>query len=513
MEQVINNRANPVGFSTIMNKVNQGLANGTFSQETIALAKESIANMLGKATGITTSLALAGYPLEAPSKKVYPVLSPLVNSISRIPVGQLSVGQQTGGAIHYKRITAINSAGLWPFVSEGGRNTKITYASDDKFASFKTLGMEDAVTQEAVWQGLSYEDLRAYSALATLQALKVVQEWGYLGGNGSTALGTPTGLTYSTTQLATAKGSLSNGTTYYYAVSALTAQGVLQAAKGNNGTVDSAGETTAATGSHATAAGGNAGDTSITLNWTTVQGAWAYNVYVGTGAGTRYYIATVYTNAYDIKATGTSTNVPNTADQTKGANDYDGFISQIETPGGTAAGYYESLDNAKLSSDGAEGIAEIETMLKYQWDTNRVSPDVILLNSQEMQSIKKTMLNAGANSLARWMIPGDSQQPAQNLMAGARVNVYYNQYTDQVIPMRVHPYLPAGKIFAPCMHLPEWFPANEVPDAIVTAVLEEYADYQFAFTSRQYEHGVYVNEVPIMYVPAFSSVITNIAAA
>lgn len=482
----------------------------TFNSETIELAKQAMQGALAKTTGIYTGLGLVGYPLEAPSKKLYPVLSPLVNSLPRIPVQRLGVGAQTGTAIHYKRITAINTANLWPFVAEGTRNSKITYTADDQSATFKTLGMEDSVTQEAVWAGLSYEDLRAYSALATLQALKVSQEYGVLGGNAS-VLGNVAGTAADTTQQATGKGSLSNSTHYFFKITALTMQGVFQGAQGNNGSVDAAGETaqTGASTDIQTTAGGNAGDTTIDLHWTAKKGAFAYNVYCRKTTDSAWrWTATVYTNHYSLVADPPTTGgLVNTADQTAGANDYNGLIQQTE-----ASGYYTSLDNATLTSDGAEGIAEIETVLQYQWDTNRVSPDVILVNSQEVKTIKKKMANAGSNSLARIVVQsGPSAQG--DLTAGAKVTGYFNSFTDQVIPIKTHPYVPKGKMFLPCFHLPEWFPANEVPDAIVMAILEEYADYQFAFTSRAYEHGVYVSEVPIMYVPAFSSVITNIAAA
>ena len=44
-----------------------------FSNETLQLAKKALAGDLGKAAGISTALGLVGYPLEAPSKKIYPV--------------------------------------------------------------------------------------------------------------------------------------------------------------------------------------------------------------------------------------------------------------------------------------------------------------------------------------------------------------------------------------------------------------------------------------------------------
>ena len=410
--------------------------------------------------------------------------------------------------MHWKQITSINSAGLWPFVSEGNRNGKITYASSPKSADFKTLGLDDSVTQESTWAGRNYEDVRAFSALATLQALKVMEEYAVLGGN-STAFGTAmTGVTptYSTTQLATGKGSLTAGTPYSVKVSALTLQGVLQLAKGvpvATG-IDSPGESMPSVVlTHSTAAGGQAGDTSISFDWVDVPGHAAYNVYAYTTTSVKF-IATVYSNHYDLKALGTSTNTPNAADQTAGTNDFDGLLPQI-----AAGGYYLSLDGAAFTSDGAGGIAELENALQYQWDVNRCGCDEIWVNSQESRSIKTLHLNAGADSLVRVVVPaGDAQA---DMDAGAGVRRYYNNYTGQWIPIKAHPYLPKGTVIGLTHKLPEWFPNNEIPDAIIMAILEEYSDYQFAFLTRAYEHGVYMAEVPVMYAPGFSFMLTNIA--
>ena len=482
-------------------------AQQNFNAETLELAKQALNGALGK-TGISTSLGLVGYPLEAPSKKIYPVLSPLVNTLARIPVTRLGVGAMSGTALNWKQISKINSANLWPFVAEGNRNSKITYTATPKSATFQTLGLDDSVTQEAMWAGRNYEDVRAYSALATLQALKIMEEFAVLGGN-NPLLGNVAGTAAAGTQPAASTGALTASTHYFFKVTALTEQGVFQSAQGNNGTVDAAGET-AQTGSSTdiqTAASG-AGSDSIKLNWTAKAGAFAYNVYCRKTTDSAWrWTAISYTNSYTLIADPPTTGgLVNTADQTAGANDFSGLVYVIET-----SGDYKSLDNATLTSDGAGGIVEIEDRLQNQWDTNRVGPDEIWVNSQESRTMKKKMLNAGSSSIARIVVEGGNAQA--ELDAGAGVTRYYNSFTGQWIPVKTHPYLPKGKMLLLTHHLPEWFPNNEIPDAIIIATQEEYADYQFAFTTRAYEHGVYVAEVPVPYAPGFSSIISNIAAS
>ena len=109
------------------------------SAETIELTKQLFSNTgQGIEKAITTSLGLQGYNLEGPSKKVFPVLSPLRNRIARTRA---------------------------------------------------PIGLDDAVQDEAVWLGRAFEDVRAFSALSVLQARMIEEEKVILGGV-ATALGT-----------------------------------------------------------------------------------------------------------------------------------------------------------------------------------------------------------------------------------------------------------------------------------------------------------------------------------
>lgn len=470
-----------------------------FSQETIDLAKQALSGALGKATGIDTTLGLVGYPLIAPSKKLYPVLSPIRNVLARIPVARLSVGGMAGTALNWKVITAINSANLWPSVAQGNRNSVITYAEADKSGSFKSFGLDDNVTDEAVWAGQNFEDVKALSALATLQATMVVEERLIMGGN-MNALGAPAGIA--------AVGSTSGGSlatnTYRCKVSALTMQGWFQAAKGRTGGNDAVGETDTNSNT-STAVTGPTG--SIALTWTAVRGAFAYNVYVDDGAGGAYrWNQTVYVNAATVTSNPAG-NANNNADQTANALDYQGIVYQVEQSSG--GGYFKSLDNATLTADGAQGIVEIDAMLQNLWDNSRVGPNEIWVNSQEINNITKKLTNAGSSSLVRVVL--ENTVDAQgNLIAGVRAVKYINKYTGDVITITVHPFLSPGKLLALTRRLPEWFPNNNVDSNIIVATLQEYADYEFARTARAYPHGVYASELLVMYAPSFCGSITNI---
>lgn len=467
-----------------------------FSQETIDITKQALAGELGKA-GVDTTLGLVGYPLEAPSKKLYPVLSPIRNRLQRISVARLSVGGMAGTALNWKVITAINAANVWGTVSEGQRNGKISYTSSPRSAAFKTFGLEGQETDEAVWAGMGYEDVKAFSALSTLQATMVMEEKLLLGGN-LTDLGAPTGLAASGSS---SGGSLATATTRCK-VSALTMQGLFQQARGNGGS-DAAGETSPSTNTSTSITGPTG---SIALTWDAVRGAVAYNVYVDINDSAGYkWTATVYVNAYTVTAQG-SGNPPNSADQSGNGKDFDGLIPQIEAAG---AGYYKSLDNATLTADGQMGIVEIQDMLQSLWDNSKVGPQEIWVGSQEVRNIAKKLVNAGASSLVRVVVE-NSVDGQGNLLAGVRAVKILNPFTGEIIDIIAHPDMPPGKMLALTHRLPEWFPNNNVGANIIVATLQEYADYEFARTTRAYEHGVYASEVMPIYAPSFCGVITNI---
>src|SRR5258708_6376484 len=145
------------------NVLQSGQKPGLFTEETIRMTKEALANAdAALAKGITASNpALVGYPLIAPSKKLYPVLSPIRNRLQRIGVSQLAVGGMAGTALNWKQISAINASKLWPSVAAGARNSAITYTETDKSATFKTIGLDDLIDDEAIWSGRGFEDVRA----------------------------------------------------------------------------------------------------------------------------------------------------------------------------------------------------------------------------------------------------------------------------------------------------------------------------------------------------------------
>ena len=129
--------------------------------------------------GITIATGLVAYDLEPVAQRMYPVITPLRNSIPR-------VGGGVGTGVHYMQVTGITPTS--PGVAEGHRGGVMDTTVVPKSAAWATLGQENAVTFEAEESSLPGSDNRALAALTLLDALMLSEEAVLLGGNASLAL-------------------------------------------------------------------------------------------------------------------------------------------------------------------------------------------------------------------------------------------------------------------------------------------------------------------------------------
>jgi hypothetical protein len=151
------------------------------TQETLGLMKESLTKSVTIATGLTA------YDLQAPAKNLYPVITPLRNSLPR--VARLNPGD----AARWRTITSVIGSGYdaMGWVPEGQRTASMSYAAQLQVAPYLTLGEEDTVTFEAEAAAQGFEDIDSTATLRLLQKTMRKEETALLGGNASLALGTP----------------------------------------------------------------------------------------------------------------------------------------------------------------------------------------------------------------------------------------------------------------------------------------------------------------------------------
>lgn len=483
------------------------------TEETLQMAKSAFGNPDAQDPNARplrktwdTSLGIVGVNLEAPSKKLFPVYSPLRNKIARVRAANGATATQ------WRAVTKINKTHIWPGVSEGNRNSKVVTETESLSATFKELGLDDDVTFKAINRSRNFEDIRATASINLLYANMIDEELVLLGGN-TLDIGAPvsTGLTFLADSAAA--GSLIATNDIQITVTALVLRGFDKAEKAAAapGANEADGETTGLTDHKVL----GAGKTALDLSWVAEKGAVAYNIFTrdltAAGAGVGLYHSTVTVNRVTVKTLGAGA-APNLVDSTGNDLEFDGFISQIEKASALPATQFVDQKGAVLTSDSSGGITEFDAVLKSMWDRFRLGPDEILCNSEQSRDITKII--GGSSNLAYRIVLQDGQR---NVVGGLYVGSYLNKFASSFadgipneVPIKIHPNLPAGTILFVVHRLP--YPNNQVPNVWEVETLLEYTHYDWALTARKYEFGIYFDEVLKGYFPASQAAIVCVGS-
>ena len=484
-----------------------------------ALAKAADPSELSKtATFVQPGSATVGlqlYDLEAPAKNLYPVLTPLRNRIPR-------VGAPGGIQANWKGVTGIDTGTIFPGVSEGHRGAIISVGTKEYFAAYRTLGTESAVTYEAELAAGDFDNLRARASQSALQALMIAEEKVILGGNTSYPLGTtPT----PTATNATTGGAISGSTTLSIICVALTLDGKARASVANG--VIAAGTRTTADGYSETYAGGAAQKSAalafsvpsgtntnvVTASVTPVRGAFGYAWFWGTsGSETLGAITTIAQVAIAAAATGSqlASALPS-SDNSASSFVFDGLLSMAAAS--TNNGYYLAAANGSgLTGDATGGISEFDVALQSFWDNYRLSPDRIIVSSQEMLYIRKKILAGNAStSSTRFTFNVANGQIVGGSMPKGYLNPFSMGGGPAEIAIELHPYMPAGTVLFVTDQLP--YPMSNVSNVMQIRARRDYYQIDWPQKTRQYEYGVYTDEVLQHYFTPSLGIITNLSAA
>lgn len=486
--------------------------NSTTVQETLDLLKGLQNSPVEKS--FTQATGLVAYDLEPAAKLEYPVLTPLRNMIPRVK------SNNGDTATRWRQIVAINTNKTVASVSEGNRGAVVSTSITSSLASYAGIGLEDNVTFEAEYASQSYDDAKARAVQGLLNAVFIEEEKMLLDGNASTSLATPGAPTLS----ASGTGGTFPATTNLlcYCV-ALTGDGYRRSSV-SGGVIGTIAKTNA-DGSSDSIGGGSSNLSAASNAVTTtlgqqvfatvaaVKGAMAYAWYFGTAAGNALLTAITTINSVQVSVPSAGTQVASaiTADNSKNALGYDGYIPSLLN----GQGYYVAQPTGSLGTgtgltmNNAGGIVEIDLMLKSFWDNYKVWPVVIWVSSQELVNITNKVLANGGSSTIRFVV--DAGQNLTSVTAGAVIGYYINKFTaggGQLIPIRLHPNLTPGTIFAWSDSLP--YPANGITNLSQVKQRQPYYQIEWPFRSRKYEYGVYVDEVLQMYATFPFGVIQNI---
>ena len=436
------------------------------------------------------------------AKQLVPFASPLRNIIPR----RIS---NTGTSTHWKAITDIAAAGKATTL-EGVRGNGMNYTVADKLASFKVVGLQDAVTFEAEAAGRNFQDVKATATTNLLLKLMTEEEKIILGGN-TTSLGSVATPTATAT---TNAASTISAATYSVKVAALTLvaanrvvtnmqvanmTGLNVAATDGSGNVVSGaydGVTAASTAASVAVSSGE----SITATVTPVKGALAYAWFVGTAGSETLQIVTT-NSAVELTALVTGGSAAPTADGSGDPLAFDGIIPQIINGGGL---YYD-LANSQLTAS-AGGIAELDEINSRLFNQYKNGATRYLVSEQLAKDITSAIVkNNGAPTL--FVNNGEKNDITGNYMVKRYVN---KSYGGENISIEVHPWLPNGTMVVMCDRVP--YPNANIPSVLEMECGYDYRQLEYARTSPKYEFEVRTYEALKHYFPACQAIITNVKA-
>ena len=498
------------------------------TEETIALLKvaqsnpDDIIKSFVQPSSVTTGLQ--AYNLEAPSKKLYPVMTPLRNSIARIGGGYAIQA-------NWKAITNINVGNTRAGVAEGQRGGVINNAETEYFAAFRGFGLENSLTFESGYAAKNYEDLKALATQTTLESTMIQEERLILGGNTSLAMGT----TPTPTLVGSTTGGALPAQTLSVIFVALSLQAYLDTVGVNNGasgqsfsassaSVPGQITRTNADGTTTTFGGGSAqksanatvtttgANSSVTSSVAPVNGAVGYAWYWGpAGAEVLGAVSSINSVVIAAAAAGSQTaaSLPS-QDSSTCSLDFDGLLTQAFKPGSNAYIAVQPTGTAgvgtPLTSDGAGGIVEFEVAFRNFYDKYRLSPTKIYVSSQELVNITKKIVANGGAPLLRMTTDANNLGAIQ---AGVVVGEYLNKVMGTKIPLVVHPNVPAGTVLFYTERLP--YALSNISNVCQMLMRQDYYQLEWPLVTRKYQYGVYADGVLQHYAPFSLGLITNIA--
>lgn len=510
------------------------------TEQTLADIKKVMGSGRGieKAETVTVANGLVAYDLEAPSKNLYPVLTPLRN---RIPRQTKSDG---GDSANWKEVSAITGSGVvsMGWVPEGQRAGRMSITSTPKAATYVTLGEEADVSFEAQHAGVGFEDALAMSGMRLLHSMMIKEEYAILGGNRSVLLGTPV---TPTAAVNASGGTIDAGANnrIHVQVVALTLEGYVAATlaggiKRSTTVTGLDGKTFALYGGSSklsayseTAISG--ATNSVNAYTTPIKGAVAYAWFVELGSAGSVVAANAHLEAITTINSVNLTALNGTYQALSEANfnsstDYSrnstlAFDGLLYSAWNSSLAYYSALATGTpgtgtgLTASGRGSVVEIDNMLASFWNNYRLSPEEIYVNAQELKNIStKAMTTSGGASLVSIIQPRYDESGAPIMIAGNTVGFYFNPYSmmgGQIIPIKLHPNLPPGTIFAWAQNLPGYYQAANVPETAGVQCRNDYYQVPWALTTRANETGVYAEEVLKVYAPFALGTICNIADA
>lgn len=476
---------------------------------------------------INQATGLVWYDLEPYAKLLFPVITPLRNEIPRVK-------GDGGTAAHWISITGVNINNVNISLGEGQRGGSVTTQVTQNLATYKSFGLDDSVTFEADLAAENFDDAKRLAVDNLLRATMIGEEKRILGGNTSLQLGLTPSPTLSdvgtggTLVFNTQFSVIAVGLSFDGFMNDTLASGILAQVTRTNtdgsvityggGSAQKSVQTLITTANDSNSTHSIRAVLPQTGNAQTQPGAVAWAWFWGP-SGSEKLGAITTVNSLLITALATGTQLASAlpaSDNSTDAYAFDGIITMIENVANGAQIYTLSAPTGSaigtgstLTADGAGGIVEIDLVLKAFWDVSRLSPQVILVNSQELKNINNKVIAGGAAPLFRFMIDNGGAATAASLeaTAGTVVGNYLNKYTmagGQLIKVLLHPNVPPGTIIFYSRQIP--YPLSNVRNLLQMKMRRDYFQIEWPIVRPAYEFSVWANGVlQNFFMPSFGT--------
>ena len=497
------------------------------------LSQETL-DILRKATsGILVSTGVQGVDLSGFTSLV-PVNVPARNNTSAFP--RVIAGEGSQVAL-WRTWLNQNSSQYSAAVGMDYAGSMTQFLEQDVYAPYRPLAKAGRVTLDAVAVARNYVDALAQGELQTLNQLFIAQDMNIINGQ-AWSLGTvPT----PTLHTATTGGSIGSTTAVYVRCAARSGANYFE-----GGSTIASADATITTGSGST--------NSVTASLAAIQGAVAYDWYVGASSGGDYfYVTTTTVASVTIKAIpGAAGALPKlpllsslapgngidpfsmpptagngkapTSDTSFSSNYYNGVMASTlgdygataaVTPGtGTPSGavFIDNGGNAPALSGG--GIDVLDNINDQIWANVQLSPTAYMVNSLQADSISRQILASGS---ATTFLPPTDADARTNLAGGGYIGRYINRAAGGVpVMIEVHPRVAPGTIIARTDRVP--FPGSNI--GTVYEVRCQYDSMRFDYAANynpgslgggpRYDFEIRSMETLVNRAPVAQAVVENV---
>lgn len=512
--------------------------------------------------GMTTSIGFNFFDLRGPAYLIYPVNTPLRNSLPRH--GRVKDGYGTAANWKASRNFGTQYAG----VLEGQRNALGTPDEINYIATYKEIGIERAATFTSQFAGEGYTDNVADEHLRGMHELWLGEEGLMLEGNSGTAAGnngfalgtanTPTAALAGTGAAVLGPGAnpgtlFANLTNVSARVVELTALGNPNNAQYGYGLLPTVvsgltpsfvrtnydGSTTTVNGGMGAISASSPVVQSVTANGNitftvvpkagAVAWAWFIDVTDASTPAASNAILSFITTVPNLTtgSSGGGTQAGNAAglnaDHSFNTTDFDGLLTYAANAGiwtnlagGTNQGYGTNAAPAK-STTGLTAltngrIKEFELILAALWQQYQAPVQTIWCSADAKQSASDTIMAQAGNTPTAFHFnyTRDSQD---KILGGWVVDAYKSQFAmdpsgAQSIPLRIHPMLPPGTFYFDISENP--YPSSRLPFVRGMLVQRDYYSIEWPLVTRQWTFGTYCHEVLAHNVPWITAVLTGV---